>query len=56
MVREKARRNEIEEILIAAMPTANSAKPKMKKEELPKSVVRMIRDIRRRIANQVGAE
>jgi hypothetical protein len=47
VVPSKASRNEIEGILIAAMPTANSAKPKMKREALPKEVVKMMRLTRR---------
>jgi len=31
-------RNELEGILIAAMPTANSSKPKLMKERMPKEV------------------
>jgi hypothetical protein len=31
-------RNELEGILIAAMPTANSAKPKLQREKMPKGV------------------
>jgi predicted GIY-YIG superfamily endonuclease len=47
---EKKHRDEIEAILIAAMPTANSAKPKLEKQNLPKEVCAMIREIRRRKA------
>jgi hypothetical protein len=38
-------RNELEGILIAAMPTANSAKPKLQREKMPKEV----RDLLKRI-------
>lgn len=38
-------RNDIESILIAAMPTANSAKPRIKRESLPVGVRRMVREI-----------
>jgi hypothetical protein len=51
VVPEKSRRNEIEGILIASMPTANSAKPKRKKAKMPKSVVQMAASIRRAHAN-----
>ena len=36
----------LEAILIAAMPTANSAKPKLNKERLPKEVAAFMRRIR----------
>lgn len=38
------RRNEIEAILIAAMPTVNSAKPRLKRHRLPLAVQKMLRD------------
>jgi hypothetical protein len=38
-------RNELEGILIAAMPTANSAKPKLQRERMPKEV----RDLMKKI-------
>jgi hypothetical protein len=41
-------RDEIEGILIAAMPTANSASPRIKKIRLPKNVIQMMRRMRRR--------
>jgi len=44
-------RNEIEGILIAAMPTANSARPRLPRERFPKEVVAMVRKIRREQAN-----
>jgi hypothetical protein len=37
-VADPKHRNELEGILIAAMPTANSAKPRLKKERMPKGV------------------
>ncbi len=43
--------DDIEAILIAAMPTANSAKPRMEKEKIPPDVVTMMRAIRRSRAN-----
>ena len=41
-------RNELEGILIAAMPTANSAKPKIQKEKMPSVVCNLVRQIYRR--------
>lgn len=45
VVENEGDRNDIESILIAAMPTANSAKPKIKRESLPVGVRRMVREI-----------
>ena len=45
VVEDETDRNAIESILIAAMPTANSAKPKIKRESLPVGVRRMVREI-----------
>jgi hypothetical protein len=39
---EKGFRNEVEGILIASMPTANSAKPKLEREPMPNSVSKML--------------
>ncbi len=39
-------RSEIEGILIAAMPTANGANPKLPKETMPKPVRNLLREIR----------
>jgi len=36
----------LEAILIAAMPTANSAEPKLNKETLPREVIALMRNIR----------
>jgi hypothetical protein len=44
-------RDEIEGILIAAMPTANSAKPKLKRAKFPLQVSQMVRRIRKYRAN-----
>jgi hypothetical protein len=44
-------RNEIEGILIAAMPTANSAKPRLKRAKFPTAVSKMVRRMRRYRAN-----
>jgi hypothetical protein len=44
-------RTHIEGILIAAMPTANSAHPQLPKEKFPKAVIAMVRKIRRDRAN-----
>ncbi len=41
-VEEKGLRNELEGILIASMPTANSAKPKLEHEPMPSSVSKML--------------
>jgi len=41
-------RDEVEGILIAAMPTANSASPKIKKIRLPKNVSQLMRKLRRK--------
>lgn len=38
-------RNELEGILIAAMPTANSAKPKLQRERMPKEVRNLLKGI-----------
>jgi len=51
VVEDRNDRNEIEGILIASMPTANSAKPRIKKESLPAGVRRMVREIQRKRAN-----
>jgi hypothetical protein len=37
--------NELEGILIAAMPTANSAKPKLQRERMPKEVRDLLKQI-----------
>lgn len=47
-------RNEVEGILIAAMPTANSAKPRLKRAKFPKVVSQMVRNIRRYHANPLA--
>jgi hypothetical protein len=51
VVKDPDIRTEIEGILIASMPTANSARPKIKRESLPPSVRRMIREIEQKRAN-----
>jgi GIY-YIG catalytic domain-containing protein len=51
VIEDKATRDEIEGILIAAMPTANGVQPKLRREKFPKSVSNMIRQIRRANAN-----
>ena len=45
-VPDKRGRDELEGILIAAMPTANSAKPKLNKERLPKEVANLMKRLR----------
>jgi hypothetical protein len=44
-VPDKKHRNELEGILIAVMPTANSARPKLQKEKMPRTVRDMLRRI-----------
>jgi hypothetical protein len=51
VIEDSKTRNEVEGVLIAAMPTANGAKPKLPKEKFPKSVREMMRDIRRNYSN-----
>lgn len=41
-------RDEVEGILIASMPTANSAAPKIKRIHLPKNVIKLMRDMRKK--------
>jgi|SRR5437899_341185 len=50
VIEDENQRNEIERILIAAMPTANSMKP-LKKEKKPPEIIRMEREIRFTLAN-----
>lgn len=45
-VKDKGQRDQIEAILIAAMPTANSVEPKMRKQKFPKAAAEMLRRIR----------
>lgn len=51
VITDRDLRNRVEEILIAAMPTANSAKPRLKKVPFPAAVRRMMSDIYRAQAN-----
>jgi hypothetical protein len=51
VIREPKMRDEIEGILIAAMPTANSAKPKLKRAKFPLVVSQMVRRIRKHEAS-----
>jgi hypothetical protein len=51
VIRDPKMRNEVEGILIAAMPTANSAKPRLKRAKFPQAVSQMMRAIRRNQAN-----
>ena len=46
-------RDEVEGILIAAMPTANSAKPKLTRAKYPLEVSRMVRKIRQYQARSI---
>ncbi|HEX9221874.1 MAG TPA: GIY-YIG nuclease family protein [Candidatus Acidoferrales bacterium] len=47
--------DEVEAILIAAIPTVNSAKPKLAKEKLPKDVANLMREMRRDSVKDVKA-
>lgn len=51
IVRDKKYLNEVETILIAAMPTANSATPKLHKIPMPATVSSQIRRLRRHQAD-----
>jgi hypothetical protein len=51
VIRDPKMRDEVEGILIAAMPTANSAKPKLKRAKFPLVVSQMVRRIRKYQAN-----
>ena len=51
VIRDPKMRDEVEGILIAAMPTANSAKPKLKRAKFPSAVSQMVRRMRRFRAN-----
>jgi hypothetical protein len=51
VVEDPTKRNELEGILIAAMPTANGARPKLPRERLPKEVTQLARDLRISAAN-----
>jgi hypothetical protein len=46
-VKDSMLRGELEGILIATMPTANSAEPKLQKEALPPEVARLMQRLRR---------
>jgi hypothetical protein len=50
LVPDSKHRDEVEGILIASMPTANSASPKIKRIHLPSNVTKMMRGIRRKNA------
>lgn len=51
VIEDSTQRDEIEGILIAAMPTANSARPKLPRERIRKEVTVMLREIRISRAN-----
>lgn len=51
VIRDPKMRDEVEGILIAAMPTANSAKPKLNRAKFPSAVSQMVRRIRKSRAN-----
>jgi hypothetical protein len=44
VVEDENERNTLEGYLIAAMPTANGAKPRLRKAELPREVVRVLQE------------
>lgn len=46
VIRDQKMRDEVEGILIAAMPTANSAKPKLTRAKYAREVSRMVRRMR----------
>ena len=50
VIADKSRREEVEGILIAAMPTANSSQPEIETQRLPPEVIKLIRAIRRQKA------
>jgi len=45
-VPDKKGRDELEGILIAAMPTANGSKPRLSKERLPEEVAALMKKLR----------
>lgn len=51
VVDDYGQRDEIEGILIAAMPTANGARPKLPGEKMPKDIAVMLRELRESRAN-----
>jgi hypothetical protein len=51
---DKERVDEVEAILISAMPTANHARPKIERRKLPPDVVRVLREIRRARVTTAG--
>jgi hypothetical protein len=51
VIEDPKQRDEIEGVLIAAMPAANSSEPKLSREAFPKQVRDMIREIRESQAN-----
>ena len=55
VIRDEVFRTLVESILIAAISTANSAKPKLKRERFHPLMVKMVRDLRNRQANSSHA-
>lgn len=49
-------RNKIEAILIAAMPTANSARPKLQRKKLDRSIAGLLNDIQSRMLTGKAGE
>ena len=51
VIEDEKYRDQVEGILISAMPTANSARPNIDRQKLPKKVIDLLREIRRRRAS-----
>jgi hypothetical protein len=51
LISNRGYRDQVEAILISAMPTANGAKPKLVRRKLPKDVIKLLREIRRQRVN-----
>lgn len=54
VVRNPAAVDEVEGILIASMPTANSAAPKIEEMRLPREIAKVLRDARKRALRPEG--
>lgn len=52
VAKDPAERSQIEAILIAAMPTANSAKPNLDRQKIPVLVRKMMRELRQHRVKQ----
>jgi hypothetical protein len=53
VVEDPDQRDELEGILIAAMPTANSSRPRLPRERLDPRITAMLRDLRKSHANPI---